>query len=199
MVLSASMHNEPVQKKPSSTSAVVDYTDPLAIPNLLEGLDDGGKYGSVEKDMKALAAQINEVLNPLFAKFPTLSNSYFKEKRRQSKLAPELALAIQRAPSLAENNVIDLEDDSVDRNAPAASTAIVIIDSDEEQTEDQRPSYSFQEVFMTQPSYSFKDIILPQPSEQVFRKDPGVCFTHMTILLVIYTFHCLFFFWVSMK
>ncbi|KAL6218503.1 hypothetical protein ACLB2K_011713 [Fragaria x ananassa] len=174
MVLSASMHNETVQKKPSSTSAVVDYTDPLAIPNLLEGLDDGGKYGSVEKDMKALAAQINEVLNPLFAKFPTLSNSYFKEKRRQSKLAPELALAIQRAPSLAENNVIDLEDDSVDRNAPAASTAIVIIDSDEEQTEDQRPSYSFQEVFMTQPSYSFKDIILPQPSEQVFRKDPGV-------------------------
>ncbi|KAJ0959864.1 hypothetical protein J5N97_000402 [Dioscorea zingiberensis] len=85
MVLSASMHSEIVQK-PCSTSAVVDYTDPLSIQNLLEGLDD----------------------------------------------------------------------------------------SDEEQNEDQRPSYSFQEVFMTQPSYSFKDVILPQPSQQVFRKHFGV-------------------------
>ncbi|PRQ23861.1 putative DNA helicase chromatin remodeling SNF2 family [Rosa chinensis] len=171
MVLSASMHSEIVQK-PCSTSAVVDYTDPLAIQNLLEGLDDSGKYGSVAKDMKTFTAQIHQVLNPLLAKYPTLSNAYFKEERRHSQLAPKLA--IQRAPSLARNNVIDLDDDCVDSNAPAASLPIVIIDSDEEQNEDQRPSYSFQEVFMTQPSYSFKDVILPQPSEQVFRKHLGV-------------------------
>lgn len=169
MVLSASIDNETMQKKQSSTSAVVDYTDPLAIQNLLEEFDDCSKYGSVAKDMKSFTAQIHQVLNPLLARYPTLSKLYFKEGKRQSQPAPQLA--IQQAPSLAQNNIIDLEDDCVDSNAPAAPLPIVIIDSDEEQSEDQRPSYSFQEVFMKQPSYPFKDVILTQPSEQVSGKD----------------------------
>lgn len=178
MVLSASIDNETMQKKQSSSSAVVDYTDPLAIQNLLEEFDDCSKYGSVAKDMKSFTAQIHQVLNPLLARYPTLSKLYFKEGKRQSQ--PARQLAIQQAPSLAQNNIIDLEDDCVDSNAPAAPFPIVIIDSDEEQSEDQRPSYSFQEVFMKQPSYPFKDVILTQPSEQVSGKDFVVCLTYMS-------------------
>ncbi|PRQ55967.1 hypothetical protein RchiOBHm_Chr1g0330471 [Rosa chinensis] len=151
------MRNEAAQKRSGSTSAVVDYSDPFAILNLPERLDDNGGYGSVDKDMKEFLSWTQQILHPLFAKFPPLSTVYMEEGKRQSRLVSKFAC--QQATSLAQNNVIDLDNDLLDNNAPAASLPIVIIDSDEEHSEDQRPSYSFQEVFMI------------QPSEQVFRKD----------------------------
>lgn len=178
MDFSPSNHDEAVHKKPKSTSEVVDYSDPFAIPDLLERIDCG-KYGSVTKDIEAILARKRQTLRPYFEKYPALSNLSLEEKR-QSKRAPKSAN--QQASPLAQNNVIDLEDDSVENNAPAALLPVVIIDSDEEQSEHPRPPYPFKEVVLPEPSYSFQEVFLGQPSEQLV-----VCMPYEMILFVQYS------------
>ncbi|ONH91042.1 hypothetical protein PRUPE_8G090000 [Prunus persica] len=167
MDFSPSNHDEAVHKRPKSTSEVVDYSDPFAIPDLLERIDSG-KYGSVTKDIEAILARKRQTLCPYFEKYPALSNLSLEEKR-QSKRAPKSAN--QQASPLSQNNVIDLEDDSVENNAPAALLPVVIIDSDEEQSEHPRPPYPFKEVVLPEPSYSFQEVFLGQPSEQLVVRD----------------------------
>ncbi|XP_028965394.1 protein CHROMATIN REMODELING 35 [Malus domestica] len=156
--ISVSKHDEVVEKKPKSTSEVVDYTDPFAIRNLLERLDCG-EYGSVTKEIEAVLAKKTQTMVPYFAKYPALANAFLEEDKRQSKKAPK------SENPLASDKVIDLEDDCVENNAPASLRPVVIIDSDEEQSEDPR-SYPFKEVVLPQPSYSFQEVFLGQSSEQ---------------------------------
>ena len=50
---------------------VVDYSNPCAIVDLLDGLNYG-KFGSVTKDIESLIAQKMKVLSPIFVKQPAL-------------------------------------------------------------------------------------------------------------------------------
>lgn len=112
-----------------SPEKIVDYSDPFAIHDLLERLDNG-RYGSVTKDIESLINRKVQVLNPLLCLFPSLGN--------------ELC---SKGMSLGEDkhNVIDLNDDDdavVDdasvRNDSLAKGGmpVVIIDSDDEESND---------------------------------------------------------------
>lgn len=113
--------------KPRSASRVVDFSDPFSVSNLLEGLNCG-RYGSVTKQIEELCARKLQALNPLLTRFPTLTDKLLK----------------------SVDNYINLEDDCiVDETAPA----VVIIDSDEEDKEDLKPSFTFQNVILAHPSH----------------------------------------------
>lgn len=162
-VFSTSKHDDSEQKKPKVSPQVIDYSDPFAIPNLLESIDCG-KYGSVTKDIKALIARKMQTLNPYFAKYPALSNTFLEAEKNQSKEASK------EATRLPDNHVIDLEDDCTVNDAKAISLQhvndakalshpVVVIDSDEEDNGCQNHFVPFQEV------------VLPKPAGQFLMKD----------------------------
>ncbi|XP_060667483.1 protein CHROMATIN REMODELING 35 isoform X2 [Ziziphus jujuba] len=136
--MACSSSGETALNKPRTASRVIDFSDPFAIPNLLEGFDSG-RYGSVTKQIEELCARKLQALNPLFIKFPTLTSK----------------------PIESVDNYIDLEDDCIVDEAPppAAPLPVVIIDSDEEDKEDLKPSFTFQ------------NVILAHPSQESFMKD----------------------------
>ena len=149
---STSVHNDIEEKKPKTSLEVIDYRDPFAIPNMLERLDCG-KYGSVTKEMEDLIAQNMQMLNPYFAKYPMLFNTFSEVENNQSKEVSK------EATRLLDNNVIDLEDDRVADNALAVSQPVVVIDSDEEDNGNRSHFVPFQEV------------VLPRPAGQFLMKD----------------------------
>ncbi|KAK4562631.1 hypothetical protein RGQ29_005223 [Quercus rubra] len=162
-VFSTSKHDDSEQKKPKVSPQVIDYSDPFAIPNLLESIDCG-KYGSVTKDIKALIARKMQTLNPYFAKYPALSDTFLESEKNQSKEA------LKEATRLPDNHVIDLEDDCTVNDAKAISLQhvndakalshpVVVIDSDEEDNGCQNHFVPFQEV------------VLPKPAGQFLMKD----------------------------
>ncbi|KAM3695383.1 hypothetical protein ACJW31_07G127400 [Castanea mollissima] len=162
-VFSTNKHNESEQKKPKVSPQVIDYSDPFAIPDLLESIDCG-KYGSVTKDIKALIARKMQTLNPYFAKYPALSDTFLEAEKNQSKEASK------EATRLPDNHVIDLEDDCTVNDAKAISLQhvndakalshpVVVIDSDEEDNGCQNHFVPFPEV------------VLPKPAGQFLMKD----------------------------
>lgn len=136
--------------KPGTTSSVVDFSDPYAVQRMAEVVD-GGEYGSVTKEIKALLAWKMQRFGAIFAKYPILTNKLldFGNVQRKEDCHPT-----------GYGNVIDLEDDNDEDEAPAAPLTIEISDSDEEDRGDMKPSYPFQVVDLKYPSgeVSMKDI-----------------------------------------
>ncbi|XP_057966165.1 protein CHROMATIN REMODELING 35-like isoform X2 [Malania oleifera] len=129
---------EPEQKKQKTASKVIDYSDPLAISKMLDGLDTG-KYGSVTKEVEALCARKMQMLSPVFAMDPMLPHRHLDKEKNQYKEAPNVA---------NHQNVIDLEDGRVANDAKALALPVVIIDSDDDDCGDQRPSSLYQEIVL---------------------------------------------------
>lgn len=168
-VFSTNKHNDSEQKKPKVSPQVIDYSDPFAIPDLLESIDCG-KYGSVTKDIKALIARKMQTLNPYFAKYPALSDTFLEAEKNQSKEASK------EATRLPDNHVIDLEDDCTVNDAKAISLQhvndakalshpVVVIDSDEEDNGCQNHFVPFPEVVLPKPAGQFlmKDFLVSLP------------------------------------
>ncbi|XP_028765718.1 protein CHROMATIN REMODELING 35-like isoform X1 [Neltuma alba] len=114
---------------------VVDYSNPYAIADLLDGLNHG-KFGSVTKDIESLIAQKMQTLSPIFAKDPALLQF--------------VKVGMNHNEDTAKK-IIDLEDNLKTKTAPKASSTVVIIDSDEEDDRDKKPFLPFQEVVLPKP------------------------------------------------
>ncbi|KAA0045612.1 protein CHROMATIN REMODELING 35-like [Cucumis melo var. makuwa] len=144
----------------NNSAKVIDYSDPFAINNLIEGLDCG-QFGSVTKEIEALVSRKMQVLSPYIAKYPTLSSMLFDLGRSR-----ECEEAMNNQASQLVHNLIDLEDDSAidvcSNNVEKSRLPIVIIDSDEEDSKEQRVIHPFQEVVLPRPPGQslFKDIAL---------------------------------------
>ncbi|KAG8655909.1 protein CHROMATIN REMODELING 35 [Manihot esculenta] len=123
--------------------SVVDYSDPFAISSFIDKLDSG-KYGSVTSDIEALVSWSLQVLGPYLKKHPGLSTILFDGKKDPNKDA-----------SMSQENVIDLEDDSVTNNPQTKPRPVVILDSDDEDDIDHRSTYPFQEVVLARSTGQF--------------------------------------------
>ncbi|PSS19109.1 Protein CHROMATIN REMODELING like [Actinidia chinensis var. chinensis] len=168
---SAYTRDEPEQKKARTDLKVIDYSDPFAVPNLLEELD-GGKFGSVTKEIKDLLARRRQMLDALFAMHPTLVDVEKRLMREASKVK-------QPATPSGGHDVIELDDDGDENDVPAGRLTIVqpvnlpkrpvvVIDSDDEEPGNQRsfvPPY--QQIVLSKPVGEFlmKDFLF-----QIFPK-----------------------------
>lgn len=139
--------DETVPKKPTITSKVVDFSDPLATRDFLGGLDCG-KFGSVTNEIKALLAQKMLTLYPYFEKYPTLISQFLDGGTSKTKEASKSDN--QQKANSSCNNVIDLDDDCAPNEKPKSSLPIITIDSDEEDKGGDGPSYNFESVFSCQ-------------------------------------------------
>ncbi|CBI38030.3 unnamed protein product, partial [Vitis vinifera] len=169
------MHSEPKQKRQKAGPNVVDYSDPFAIPNLLEGLD-AGRFGSVTKEIEALCARRMQMLQPYYVMYPSLSYMCTDLGKKQGKKASKLVN--REASHLAHEDVIDLEDDHVVDDALTATAVedatlpVVIIDSDDEDCGDQKVSHPPQETAW--PSFSYQEVVLRKPSVGLLANNPVV-------------------------
>ena len=132
---------------------VTDYAKPFAIRGLLERLDSG-RYGSVTDDIRSLFNRRAQLIHPFLAMHPTQSN----EPRG-------------RGMSFGEEkcNVIELDDDEIEGggdsvgNVAVGRTPVVVIDLDDDESNENRMVGHFQ------------GIVLPKPEEQ-FSTDVMVSF-----------------------
>ncbi|KAA8546009.1 hypothetical protein F0562_020540 [Nyssa sinensis] len=151
---SAYIRDESEQKKPRTASKVVDYSDPFAVPDLLEGLDSG-KFGSVTKEIEELLDRRMQTLKTYYAMHPTLPYTCLNVEKSASKEASKVnCLATHQ-------DVIVLEDDHAVNDVPAVRLPVVVLDSDDEETGDQRSFYPYQEVVLGRPAGKFllKDVL----------------------------------------
>lgn len=84
------------------------------------------------------------MLGPYLKKHPGLSTILFDGKKDPNKDA-----------SMSQENVIDLEDDSVTNNPQTKPRPVVILDSDDEDDIDHRSTYPFQEVVLARSTGQF--------------------------------------------
>lgn len=175
------LQSEPKQKRQKTGSSVVDYSDPFAIPNLLQGLD-GGKYGSVTKEIEALCARRMQMLHPYYVMYPSLSYMHTDFRRKQDKKASRLMN--REACHLAQEDVIDLEDDHVlcgpltTKTVADAALPVVIIDSDDEDGGNQKVSQPLEGTAW--PSFSYQEVVLRKPSVGLLANNPLVSlFMHL--------------------
>ncbi|KAF5203991.1 Chromatin remodeling [Thalictrum thalictroides] len=96
-------------KRDKSLPDVIDYSDPHSVSNLMEELDRG-VYGSVCKDIEELRTKSFQMLNPLLALYPSLTNrrldtGYSQLMNKQSSL-------------LTSQEIVDLDDDCVVIDSP---------------------------------------------------------------------------------
>ncbi|GAV72113.1 SNF2_N domain-containing protein/Helicase_C domain-containing protein [Cephalotus follicularis] len=166
---SASPRDNTQEKRSKSSSNVIDYSDPFATYDMLERLDSG-KYGSVTKDIEALVARKMQMLNPYIKNYPTLANKFVDVETTPSREVSRLA----NQQATAHHNVIILDDDNLQNDVPAATLhpshilattirpspvlattcrppPVVVLDSDDEESGDQRLNYPFQEVVLPKP------------------------------------------------
>lgn len=136
---------------PKNSSNVVDYSNPYAIADLLDGVSCG-KFGSVTKDIEALVTRKMQILSPYFAKFPILLNQLMEGGMKRNEETDKGKN--QQGNGFACQKIIDLEQEQ----------PVVIIDSDEEDDRDQKPYVPFQEV------------VLPKAAGQSTTKDIVVSF-----------------------
>ncbi|CAL1384905.1 unnamed protein product [Linum trigynum] len=108
---------------------------------------DSGIYGSVTEDMKALLTFKLQVLSPYLQKHPSLSDILWGGEKSSTKVGS----------GVQPDDVIDLDDDDDDDvgHYPMAKNAIVVIDSDDEDKQDQRVVLPFQEVALPKPEGQF--------------------------------------------
>ncbi|KAK2980452.1 hypothetical protein RJ640_028860, partial [Escallonia rubra] len=115
---SAHIHDNFQQKK------IVDHSDPFALVNVLLELDQD-KYGSAANDIKDLLVRREHMLKPIRAMHPTVLHGCMDDNHSKESLTEN-----EPATFLAPNIII-LEDDHVAR----AAGPVVIVDSDDEESE----------------------------------------------------------------
>lgn len=130
------LSNDGRDRDPTTVSRVVDFSNPFTIQRMLDELD-GGKYGSVTKEIEALLSRKMQTFSTVIAKHPNLTNMLLDDGNVKSK---------EDCSSTGHDSVIDLEDGNDKDKALAAPLTIEISDSDEEDRGDLRPSSSFQAV-----------------------------------------------------
>lgn len=128
-------------------SKVVDHSDPFTLANWLQGLDHG-KYGSVTQEIKDLLDQGTDMLKPYYKMHPTLINLCVDKKPDN-----DASEANQPATPVA-HDVILVDDDHAACDLPITKS-LVIIDSDDDEPEDQRPFRPYQDVFNRKPAGEF--------------------------------------------
>lgn len=164
----------PEAKRSKSSSRVIDYSQPFAISNMLEALD-GGKYGSVTKELQAIAEMRMDLVKKCIWLYPSLANTEFGGDESQTIELMELE------NQQAVEGVINLDDDDdtdVSKKALCVvpSSEIVILDSDDEDNESQRPKYQFQsslvlhqknqgDVTPVTPQFAFEEVDLGRVKE----------------------------------
>ncbi|XAR59584.1 DNA helicase [Bertholletia excelsa] len=167
MVVSAGSSAEPKRKKARTDAQVVDYSDPFAVPNLLDELDTG-KFGSVTEEIKDLIDRKTRLLHAYYARCPKLVDTEHNMLKEASKLHQPAT------PPTDLSNVIELDDDSVVVNdAPTERSPIVVIDSDDEQSGEPKSIIPYQGI--DQKSYNpyyDRRSFNPYP-DILLRKQPG--------------------------
>jgi len=91
----------------SANANVVDYTNPHAIAEVLNSLE-GGKYGSVTKDIDALITRKMQILGPYFAQHPSLVNKYLKGVTDHEETHPSENIKVT---GMSHQNVINFDSD----------------------------------------------------------------------------------------
>ncbi|XP_010932641.1 protein CHROMATIN REMODELING 35 [Elaeis guineensis] len=110
--------------KEKSSSKVIDYSNPFALSNLLERLDDG-IYGSVTKEYETLHSKRMQVIKFLSTLPPSLANSYpslLSSSHHGINTWSHLSTrgnqnSDRRVDSSISSDIIDLEADSIDAAA----------------------------------------------------------------------------------
>lgn len=115
---------------PGQKKARTDNSDPFAVPNLLEELNCR-RFGSVTDEIKDLLARRSQAINSYFRMHST-------DLDVEKKLTKEESQVKQLETPLALPDVILLEDNSVADHAVTGRLEVVHIDSDVEETGDQR-------------------------------------------------------------
>ncbi|OWM84761.1 hypothetical protein CDL15_Pgr027548 [Punica granatum] len=126
------------------SSAATDYSDPFAIGHMLHELD-WGKYGSVTKDIEALIARKIQRLGPLMMMHPNPPKPSVG-----SESSPDYD-DLQTPSHGGRKNAVDLEEKGAINDASAAVQTVLILDSDEEDEKDLKPSYPFEEILLPKP------------------------------------------------
>lgn len=155
----------PQVKRLKTSSRVIDYSQPSSISNLLEALD-GGKFGSVTKELQEIADLRMGLVKRCISLYPSLASTVFGgDKCRTMEL---MSLENQQ---VVEDDVINLDDDDTDVSkkalcvVPPSSAEIVILDSDDEDSESQRPKYPFQSsLVLHQKNQGDEPAVMPQCS-----------------------------------
>ncbi|OMO75591.1 hypothetical protein COLO4_25995 [Corchorus olitorius] len=145
---------ETEKEKPKVSANVIDYSDPFAVSNMLETFNTGGKYGSVTKDIEALISRNMHLVNKVLALHPGLSNvlNLFDDVEKSPRKKETSKLPSRQLAHLSRNNFIDLEDDSVENGISSTQSAVVILDSDDEDNRNTRPLHPVQEIILRKPS-----------------------------------------------
>lgn len=135
------------EQKQKLQSKVVDYSDSFIIPKMLEEFDSG-KYGSVTKEIEELIARRQHLDDILHAADPNLSYM-----RSQVEIDFIRENSITHQSSSLE--VIDVEDASTQplQFVPGllllpSTEPVVILDSDDEEFNREKPSLPFKEVVL---------------------------------------------------
>lgn len=115
---------------PGQKKARTDHSDPFAVPNLLEELNCS-RFGSVTDEIKDLLARRSQAINSYF-------RMHSADLDVEKKLTKEESQVKQLETPLALPDVILLEDNSVADHAVTGRLEVVHIDSDVEETGDQR-------------------------------------------------------------
>ena len=137
-------------KTARTASQIINYTDPFAVPNLLEELKCG-KFGSMTSEIKDLARRA-QMLNSYFGTRATLLDV---EKNR----VKEASKVNWSASPWTCQVVIELDDDDDDdvvpNDVPAERLQVIVINLDNEETGDQRCFNPYQDVVQNKPAGEF--------------------------------------------
>ncbi|PSS21689.1 Protein CHROMATIN REMODELING like [Actinidia chinensis var. chinensis] len=135
-------------KKARTASQIINYTDPFAVPNLLDELERG-KFGSVTNEIKDLLARRAQTLNSYFGTRATILDVEKNGVKEASKVN-------WSTTSLACQDVIELDDDDDDdgvpNDFPAERLQVIVIDLDNDETGDQRCFNPYQGVVLNNPA-----------------------------------------------
>ncbi|XP_006299964.2 protein CHROMATIN REMODELING 35 [Capsella rubella] len=166
----------PEAKRVKSTPRVIDFSQPFAVSNMLEALD-GGRFGSVTKELQEIADMRMGLVKQCIWLYPSLAATVFGGENCQTVDLMELE------NQQVVEGVINLDDDDGDDTdvskkalCVVPSSEIVILDSDDEDGESQRPMYQFQsslvlhqknqgDVTPVTPQFNFEEVVLGRGME----------------------------------
>lgn len=159
-------------KRLRNSSKVTDFSQPFAVSNMLEALD-GGKFGSVTKELEEVANLRMELVKRCVWLYPSLAHTVFGADDGQELMSLENQLAL--------DSVIDLDggdDASKKALCVVPSTEIVILDSDDDEDDvaSEKPKYPFQsslvqhqksqgDVLPVTPQFAFEEVVLGKGKE----------------------------------
>ncbi|PIA55888.1 hypothetical protein AQUCO_00700304v1 [Aquilegia coerulea] len=138
-------------KRGKSLPDVADYSDPLSVSNLMEEVDRG-VYGSVCKDIEELRAKSFQMLNPLLALYPSLTNRRLDFSPQSSTTSLQShgqstgfsQLMDKQSSHLTSREIVDLDDDCIVIDSPAVGYSKSICKSLAEEMEMENIEDGFQ-------------------------------------------------------